>query len=84
MDKFKQWMRESSASQKAAVADGASTSMIYLYQLAAGTREAGAALAGRLEAAFKKWEPKRGITRGDLSSVCSECPYFKRCKGKSK
>lgn len=84
MNKFKDWLDNSTTYEKFRLAREANTSAGHLYHLASGDRLPSAKLAGDLEAAFKKFYPKLGITRGDLNSVCAACPYFKKCKGKIK
>lgn len=84
---LKNWMKLATTYEQTELAKGARTSREYLYQLGNGVREAGPETAGRIEAAAKKLRrASKGrlpeLTRADLSSVCGQCPYAIKCKGK--
>jgi hypothetical protein len=87
---LKSFMQLASTAEQQRLADLAGTSQPYLYKLANSgepwARNAGAALAARLEAASEVLhaESKRRLPkllRVDLNAACRECPYAKRCLG---
>lgn len=86
IDKFIDWMSESTIAEKKELALRARTSLSLLYQLGYGTRSASASMAGRIEksaaviAKKKRHKPLPVILRGDLAKACAECPYYERCK----
>jgi len=87
MNKFKQWMADSSRAEKLDVATLAQCSWQHLYDLAADRREASSDLAGRIETAIravnrrKREQPLPVVGRGDISSACANCSFYKRgCK----
>lgn len=84
---LKHWMRLATTNEQTGLAKEARTSREYLYQLGNGVREASPEIAGRIEAAAKKLrKTSKGrlpeLTRADLSSVCGNCPYAQKCKGR--
>lgn len=86
IDRFRDWMKESTMDEKWTVVAAADTSLPLLYQLASGHRKASADLAGRiakgiaLVAKKKRREPLPVVTRGDICETCGKCEYFKECE----
>jgi hypothetical protein len=86
MNKFKQWMKESTTAEKQAVSIMADASIQHLYDIAADRRNASADLAGRIETAIlavnrrKREQPLPVVGRGDISSACANCSFYKGCK----
>lgn len=85
VEKFREWMKESTITEKKELALKARTSLSLLYQLGYGTRTASADLAGRIEKASSilsrksRHKPLPVILRGDLVDACAKCPYYKEC-----
>lgn len=71
--KFKAWMASTTTVEKTRVAKAAKSSIVTLYHLARGRTKASHELAGKLEKAACG-----AFSRGDVSSVCRKCPYFKQ------
>ncbi len=63
---LKTWLNKSSESERLQVADEASTTVGYLWQIAGSHREAGAKLARRIESATQKVTPGRVVQAGEL------------------
>lgn len=86
IEKYKEWMKESTMPEKKALAAEAKTSLALLYQLAAGHRKASSELAGRIAKGVRSVRHGTGevplpvVLRGDISEVCGTCPYFKDCE----
>lgn len=81
---FKHWMATATTAEQDLLAELAGTSRKYLYHLAAGTRNASADMAARLEQASvgisrksKGRLPK--LSRVDLCTACARCPYAGGC-----
>lgn len=84
---LKDWMKLATTMERDALIEGAHTSRDHLYHIANGVRTVSPEIAGRIEAAAKVLrKASKGrlpeLTRADLSPVCGECPYAKKCKGK--
>lgn len=83
---FKEWMVESTADEKSAVAMLADTSLNMLYQLASENRNASPDLAGRIVSAIggvnsrARHKPLPAVGRGDLAAACAKCPYYNSCE----
>ena len=73
MKHLKKWLSETPRSAKERIALLAGTSVSYLYQIAAGDRDASAALAAEIEKAG-------GPDRTQVCKACSTCPYVRGCK----
>ena len=87
MNKFKQWMKESTRAEKLDVAAMAECSGQHMYDVASGRKNAAADLAGRIETAIravnrrKREQPLPVVGRGDISSACANCSFYKgSCK----
>lgn len=84
MKAMKKWMAAATTDEQLTLAKNAGTSREYLYQIASGHRVPAPDLAGRIEIAAQpmrrvsKYRLPR-LTRADLSSVCSRCPYAINC-----
>lgn len=83
---LKAWMKLATTFEQSELAKQAGTSREYLYQLGNGVRIASPEIAGRIETAARKLrKTSKGrlpaLTRANLSPVCGECPYAKKCKG---
>lgn len=81
---FKQWMAAATTAEQEQLAREAGTSRKYLYQLAAGARNASADMAARLEQASiglsrtsKGRLPK--LSRTNLCAACAQCPFAGGC-----
>ena len=83
MRKLETWMNRSSAAEKKRLAALAGTNMTYLYAIEKNKRQASSYLAARIAKAsikLHKENPKLPVLlRGDISSVCQQCPYSPRC-----
>lgn len=84
MNAMKKWMLAATTREQEQLAADADTSRDYLYQVASGHRTPQPRLAGRIEKAahnLRKASKNRlpELTRGDLSPVCHDCVYLKRC-----
>jgi len=80
-------MADSTTAEKWEVANHAEVSRQHLYDLAAERRNASAELAGRIETAIravnrrKREQPLPVVGRGDISSACANCSFYKKeCK----
>lgn len=90
MKPLRKWMLLATTEEQTELAKLSGTSREYLYQLVNGIREASSGMAGKIEEASRKL--RKGtknrlavLTRADISSVCSECSYAKKClKNKGK
>lgn len=89
MNKFKQWMKDSSSAEKQDIVVLADPcSLQHLYDIAADRRNASSDLAGRIETAIravnkrKREQPLPVVGRGDISDACGKCPFYKQggCK----
>ena len=84
---LKKWWLLASADERSAMARAVGSTARYLYYLAnpgaSYGRKASDELAARVEvaaAAAKKCNPQLpALYRTDLSEVCRDCPYAKRC-----
>lgn len=83
MPVFKEWMAASSAAQKQRLSRLSRVGLSHLYQIAQGRRMASSDAAARIEEASKGIGTDGGnlpmLARGDISAVCGECPYYKKC-----
>lgn len=84
MKPFRIWMLKASTAEQKRLAWMAGVSHGYLYQLAAGERDAMSDTAGRIAKSAELIRAKSktnlpAITRADISSVCWGCDYARRC-----
>lgn len=87
---FALWMKTATAAQQKTLAQASGSSRSYFYQLAKGTRTAGAMRAKHIEQGIRAMrETERGVDglelpivlRQDLCPACSCCEYMKMCGG---
>lgn len=80
----KQWMVLATAQEQAALATAAGTSRGHLYQLSSGERNAGPALARRIETASKTLRKTNKalpvLHRAEVCEACSDCEFAARCR----
>ena len=77
-------MLQATTVEQEKLASDAGVTRGYLYQLGDSIRDASSDAAGRIAAAaefIRKKSKNRlpKISRADLSSICAECEYAKRC-----
>jgi hypothetical protein len=86
MSPMKAWMQAASPEEQQALADRAETTRPYLYQLSGGFRDAGPALARRIELVTAQMtRESRGrlptVYRTDINPDCRACEYAAKCLG---
>lgn len=84
MKPFRIWMLKATTAEQEELAQEAKLSRIYLYQIADGIKNPTVVAAGRIAEATEILRKKsKGrlpkVSRADISSVCAECEYAKRC-----
>jgi hypothetical protein len=92
IQKFKQWLAESTPAEKRELAIKASTSVSTLWQISYEVRgngkpfNASSELAGRIERAItsinkrRRHAPLPEVRKGDISKDCAKCRFYKECE----
>jgi hypothetical protein len=86
IERFREWMEESTIAEKKLLALRAKTALSLLYQLGYGTRNASADLAARVAKGIEmvnskpRHKPLPEVLRGDLCETCAKCSYYKECE----
>lgn len=82
---LKVWMSAATKGEQEELASIAGTSRAMLYQLASGQRNAGPALARRIDIAAKALRRRNKdlplVPRAKLCAACGECEFAKKCTG---
>lgn len=86
MKPFRLWMLNATTLEQEELARKARVSRSYLYQLADGRRDALSETAGKIADAAEHIRKSSNsdlpvVTRADISTVCGQCNYARRCIG---
>ena len=79
---LRRWLKKATVQERQRLVALAGTSKTYLYMLSEGLRIASPEMAAKIVDSAnrinKKLLPK--LTVGDLSPVCANCRFYKKCK----